>query len=205
MTEEATAGAQANQAVRERLLAEGLRLFTSKGYAGTTVREIVEAAGVTKPVLYYYFNSKEGIYLELMEGAYTIFGERMRELVGKSGSARDRMEILCLGIFDAFLEFIDVARLIYAIYFGPAQGAPQFEHDQAFDWMLDAVRTVVAEGIASGEFRPGDPADMTWVIIGCLNVCMEEQLCRNDPRINRDDTKRMLALILDGISRGDAK
>lgn len=35
--------------VRQKLLAEALRLFTSRGYAATTVREIVEGAGVTKP------------------------------------------------------------------------------------------------------------------------------------------------------------
>ena len=57
---------QENSAVRERLLREALRLFTERGYAATTVREIVAAAGVTKPVLYYYFGSKEGLYLEIM-------------------------------------------------------------------------------------------------------------------------------------------
>ena len=60
-------------AVRERLLTGATELFTRKGYAATTVREIVAAAGVTKPVLYYYFRNKEGIYLELIRGAFAKF------------------------------------------------------------------------------------------------------------------------------------
>lgn len=202
MAEEVSSVAQVNPAVRERLLVEGLRLFTSRGYAGTTVREIVEAAGVTKPVLYYYFNSKEGLYLSLMESTYAIFAARMGDLVNRSGTARERMEILCLGIFDSFVEFLDVARLIYAIYFGPPQGAPHFEHERAFDWILEAVRTVVEDGMATGEFRQGDPSDTSWAIVGCLNVSMEEQLCRALPRIDRNGAKRILDLVIDGISQG---
>ena len=37
------------------------KLFAERGYDATSVREIVEAAGVAKPTLYYYFRSKEGL------------------------------------------------------------------------------------------------------------------------------------------------
>jgi len=40
---------------KERLLETAIGMFAEKGYAGTSVREIVEQAGVSKPVLYYYF------------------------------------------------------------------------------------------------------------------------------------------------------
>ena len=47
---------------RARLLETATELFAEKGYAGASVREIVEKAGVSKPVLYYYFKSKEGLF-----------------------------------------------------------------------------------------------------------------------------------------------
>jgi AcrR family transcriptional regulator len=47
---------------RERLLETAIGMFAAKGYAGTSVREIVERAAVSKPVLYYYFKSKEGLF-----------------------------------------------------------------------------------------------------------------------------------------------
>ena len=193
---------QVNQAVRERLLSEALRLFSSRGYASTTVREIVESAGVTKPVLYYYFGNKEGIYLALMESSYATFAARMGELLGQKGMAGERMENLCLGIFDTFIEYMDVAREIYSIYFGPQQGAPHFDHEQAFDWMLDAIKVIVAEGMTTGEFRQCDVSDAAWAIVGCINTCMEEQLCRNIPRIDRNGVKKILGIVLSGISAG---
>ena len=42
------------------------RLFAERGYDATSVREIVEAAGVAKPTLYYYFRSKEGLAQALL-------------------------------------------------------------------------------------------------------------------------------------------
>jgi AcrR family transcriptional regulator len=56
-----------DEGARHRLLVAATRLFARTGYAATSVREIVEAAGVTKPVLYYYFQSKEGLYLAILE------------------------------------------------------------------------------------------------------------------------------------------
>ena len=46
---------------REAILSEALHLFYVRGYDAVGVQEIVDAAGVTKPTLYYYFGSKKGL------------------------------------------------------------------------------------------------------------------------------------------------
>ncbi|HOH51706.1 MAG TPA: helix-turn-helix domain-containing protein, partial [Candidatus Hydrogenedentes bacterium] len=45
-----------------RLLESALKIFSEKGYEGTSIREIIEGAGVTRPVLYYYFQNKEDLF-----------------------------------------------------------------------------------------------------------------------------------------------
>ena len=52
---------------RQQILDAALGLFAQKGYATTTMREIVDAVGITAPSLYYYFGNKEGLYMELMQ------------------------------------------------------------------------------------------------------------------------------------------
>src|SRR5512135_427678 len=115
--------------VRQRLLSGATELFASKGYAATTVREIVEQAGVTKPVLYYYFGSKEGIYLDLMREPFSKFAALVEEAILQPGSARERLFRLCLRAYDIFVENLDVARVMYSIYYGPPQGAPFVDFD----------------------------------------------------------------------------
>lgn len=189
-----------DSAVRARLLTEALSLFNAKGYAATSVREIVAAAGVSKPTLYYYFSNKEGIYLALMHSTMTTFQAAVEQLVVPQGSARQRLLRFATGVFDLFVEQIAVVRLIYAIYFGPPQGTPEFRHQEFYDLMLRVVAGMVEEGIANREFRSLPVNDLTWTIISCMNTVMEEQLCNQPPRVDRAALERMLGIVLDGIS-----
>ena len=52
---------------RRQLFATALRLFAERGYEATTMEEIAESAGVTKPLLYQHFSSKRALYLELVD------------------------------------------------------------------------------------------------------------------------------------------
>lgn len=193
---------QENPAAAERLMTAALQLFITRGYSATTVREIVEAAGVTKPVLYYYFKNKEGLYLAIMEKAYGIFEHQVAVTIDAPGTARERMLRFCLGLFDSITENLAIVRLLYAIYFGPPQGAPLYDLDLFYDRMLAILEGMAAEGVAGGELRPEPPGDMAWAVISGLNAAMEEQLCRAIPRIDRDGLIRVLNLILDGLAAG---
>jgi TetR/AcrR family transcriptional regulator len=190
---------QENPAVRERLLTEALRLFTSRGYAATTVREIVEAAGVTKPVLYYYFGSKEGLYLEIMGGINQIFEQRVLELQILSGSVRERLLHFFAGMFTGAHENLDAVRLAYSIYFGPPQGAPFIDFNIFFDRTLEIVDNLIFEGIENGEIRPVDRMTLSWALVGSHNTILEEQVCRQSPRMDCNALLKVLNMILDGV------
>jgi AcrR family transcriptional regulator len=200
MNKETASPLQENPAVRERLLSEALRLFTARGYAATTVREIVEAAGVTKPVLYYYFGSKEGLYLEIMNGIGTLFDQRLAELEESKGSARQRLVHFLGGMFAAARENLGVVRLAYAIYFGPPQGAPFVDFHRFFDLTLERVDGLIAEGVERGEFRPVERTSLVWALVGSYHTILEEQVCRPTPRIERDGLMGVINLILDGVA-----
>lgn len=186
-------------AARGRLLKSATGLFTRKGYAGTTVREIVAAAAVTKPVLYYYFRNKEGIYLELMRGGFSQFDSVLEQSLSGQGAAAERVTQLCTRVFSLFQEHIDVARLMYAIYYGPPQGAPYIDFDAYHRKLQDVVRRLVREGIRSGEFRKGNVDDRMWALIGALNVAMESQLCQPGDALDRDGLERVLRIIFLGM------
>jgi len=184
---------------RERLLAAALEHFTMRGYSATSVRELCAAAGVTKPVLYYYFKSKEGLYLELMEGAYALFESTISELTMHSGGIPEQITYFCEGVFDVGMANLPILRLIYSIYFGTPQGAPFFDLDKYYDRMLEIISGLIQEGIDQGELKPGKASDMTWAVLSCLNTTLEEQLCHRRPRIDRAAMTRMLRLLFSGI------
>jgi len=186
-------------AVRERLLSCATELFTRKGYTATTVREIVTGAGVTKPVLYYYFRNKEGIYLELIRGAFAKFDALLDETRKEQGKATERLFRFSDRVFALFMENIKVARLMYSIYYGPPQGAPFFDFDAVHLRLQEVVRSLIRKGIRQGELPKGNIEDRVWIILGAVNIAMEVNLSHPEKTINRKGFVRILNLILRGF------
>ena len=185
--------------VRQRLLVAAADLFNSKGYTATTVREIVKAAGVTKPVLYYYFHNKEGIFLELMRETYVKFNELIDAIRSEKGSAREKLERFIDRSFCLFLEEITTVRLMYSLYYGPHQGAPFFDFEIYHQKYQEVIRGLVEEGIRQKEFRAENPEDMVWVIIGAINVVIEVELGHPEVSLGREGLARLLKLLFRGL------
>ena len=189
-----------DNAVRERLLGVATEFFARKGYAATTTREIVAAAQVTKPVLYYYFGNKEGLYLELMQRAFKRFEEVVEGSVTGKGNVEQRLLCLCDQIFGLIVEKIEVVRLIYSIYYGPPQEAPFFDIDALYRKLFETVQQLVVEGIGKKELRKGDSEDATWAILGAIHVTMENELSHPERELGREGLRRILKLIFHGIT-----
>src|SRR5258706_128056 len=66
---------------RRQLLDVALDVFAASGFHQTSMEDVAEAAGVTKPVLYQHFGSKRELYLELLEDV----GGQMMAAVATSG------------------------------------------------------------------------------------------------------------------------
>jgi AcrR family transcriptional regulator len=194
-----------NGTVRQRLLTAATDLFACKGYAATTVREIVASARVTKPVLYYYFKNKEGIYLELMRETFAKADQLLDSARRDQGSVKERLMRLCDRGFSLFTENIEAMRVMYAIYYGPHQGAPFFDFDAYHLKIQESIRRLIEEGIRKGEFCKGNAEDMTWAILGAVNVAMEVQLGHQEMGLGREGLARVLNLIYRGISQGQRR
>lgn len=69
---------------RENILNCAIHLFYSKGYDAVSVQEIVDAAGITKPTLYYYFKSKYGLLESLLQEKCTRINQQFQDAVKDS-------------------------------------------------------------------------------------------------------------------------
>ena len=186
--------------VRQRLMDSAVLLFTNRGYAATSVREIVEMAGVTKPALYYHFDSKEGIYLAILDDLVRIADEGIAASRVATGTARERLEGFLLGIYGLFEAKKSWVRMIYAVFWGPAQGAPPFDFETFHRKMLTVLSEIVTEGIAAGEIRAADPDDVTLALMGVLSFNMDLALAHPEIGLGRDGFRRVLDLLFSGVA-----
>jgi AcrR family transcriptional regulator len=75
LAEQRTIPRRISGAVRQKIIAAARALFAEKGYSGAKVDEIIVKAKTTKPMLYYYFGSKEGLFAAVLEDVYAAMRE----------------------------------------------------------------------------------------------------------------------------------
>ncbi len=115
-----------------------LRLFAKHGYAATTMDDIAEAAGVTKPLVYQHFESKRALYLELMD---VFSGELVNRIVtatADAGGPRQQVELGFAAYFELMVGNEQAFRLLYG------RDAPD---DPELGAALRRVEDTIAEAI----------------------------------------------------------
>jgi len=159
------------QSAKEALLMAAVSLFSEKGYASTSVREIAAQAGVTKPVLYYYFQNKEGLFRAIMDGAAERQQELLEEASRRTGSALERILFLYRRLYEELLPNYSLFRMIHNLIFGPPQGVPKYDMEGYHRRMVEAVKTIYRQGLERGEVRPADPHEVAMLIVGVTDYC----------------------------------
>ena len=99
---------------RRQLLDTAVDVFAAKGFHATSMNDVADAAGVTKPVLYQHFTSKRQLYLELLEDV----GARLRDLLAEATSTAGGPHEQVEKGFTAYFGFVAEHRSAYQLLFG---------------------------------------------------------------------------------------
>ena len=101
---------------RQQLFEVARERFAHQGFHATSMDEIAEAAGVTKPVLYQHFPSKRALYVELLEDTGRLLLNTLAEATSQAGTLRERVELgfrayfrFAVGNRSAFLFLLDTS------------------------------------------------------------------------------------------------
>src|SRR5205085_7392876 len=108
----------------DRILLSALELFSTKGYDAASVREICETAGITKPTLYHFYGSKEGVYRAIVDGALDDFRRGVARALEAPGSARERLQGVARTYFESARARRDLVRFIFGLIHNPPSSAP---------------------------------------------------------------------------------
>jgi TetR/AcrR family transcriptional regulator len=140
---------------RAAILAAAERVFARSGLAGARTDLIADEAGVNKALLYYYFQSKEKLYLAVLEDHFAQFNRQALQVLDGPGSARE----VLLRYVGLHFDFIS-ARHRHAPLFQQfmSAGGRCFEGlvRKYFEPRGQAVARLLERGMREGEFRRAD-------------------------------------------------
>ncbi len=135
------------RSARNTILNAAMKLFAEKGYAGSPIREICLAAGVTKPVLYYHFRGKEHLYQELMLDIFNQSRKNLLRLAEYRGSLRDRLILYVSSEFRNCTRDPNSVRLLFRMMFSPEGEYPRYNFVEEFKREREIVAQLIGEYI----------------------------------------------------------
>lgn len=136
--------------------------FADKGLAGARIDEIAALTSTSKRMIYYYFGSKEGLYVAVLEDAYRRIRRIEAELHLEDLAPEEALRTLVGFTVDYQLANPDFIRLVMNENMHRGEFISRSTTIQELNIpVIHAVRDVYQRGVASGVFRPGvDPLDL---------------------------------------------
>ena len=152
---------------RAELVAAAARLFSERGYHGTSMRDLGEALGLQRGSLYAHIVSKEDLLFDVVDEGAERFLARGRAAAGAPTPATDRLRTFLTGHIETAIEHLDAATVFLNEWRYLSDGK-RADIEAKRDRYEEMLRSIIEDGIASGEFRAD--ADVRFTVLLVLSA-----------------------------------
>jgi len=151
---------------RAEILRVAREIFLDRGYAGTSMDEIAERAGVGKGTIYLHFERKDDLLVALWEEAIGQFAPRMSTILAGDGSSLEKLDG-CLRLFSEFIDqngdFLmaatpEIKALLHA----------RLRPEESMRELIRSLAAVIRQGQAEGSIDPGIQPEIAAAILPAL-------------------------------------
>lgn len=155
--------------VEDQIFTEAARLFAERGFAGTSLLDIAEAMGMTRPALYYYVKNKDELLAQLVTETTEASAAEIRRLA-KHPDSDAAVRLRGVVYATALRRAIDPNRFQLLVR-SEAELPPDLarSHRAAQRATLRELILLIEDGIEAGQFRPVEPRTTALAVIGMCN------------------------------------
>ncbi|MCX7627948.1 MAG: TetR/AcrR family transcriptional regulator [Methylophilaceae bacterium] len=195
----------ADPCTARRILAAAEALFAEQGFDAVSMSAIAERAGVSKANIFHHFNSKNALYLAVLNHVCEESRARVDLLEQAQGSFRERLTQYAAAHLRGLLEHDQLTRLILrdVLEHGPERGKVLAE--QVFGRNFAKLVDIIRSGQSRGELRPDiDPAMVAVMMIAAnLYFFQAKDILRHFADVDfADDPQRYSTKLLDLMLHG---
>ncbi|HJV43197.1 TetR family transcriptional regulator [Caulobacter sp.] len=141
-------------------------LLSERSTIEVSLSEIAQRSGLNSALIKYYFGSKEGLLLALLERVAERAMADLAHLVGLDIPAEQKLRIHIGGIINTYYRSPYVNRLINYMIVRSDKASSERVAQIFVEPMIAAYRAIVDQGVAEGAFRPLDPGMLYYSVVG---------------------------------------
>ncbi len=143
---------------KEQIMSAALSVVVAKGYDQSRMDDIVEKSQLSKGAIYWYYKSKEEVYLSLVDYWFLQYSSGVVDTLQQQESASDQLKAL----FDFFIEQFDKNPAVFKLlveFWRLAGLNPDFNAklQQVYSDFLEYIIEIIKVGVANGEFKNVEP------------------------------------------------
>ena len=150
---------------KSQILAAAAEVLSDRGYANTRVVDIAKAAGTSPAAILYWFDGKDGLLAQALVLREQEFHDRYTVTIDTTESASDQLRIL----IEAMLHHYDWGLWMELTVRALRDQSTAAERDRIDRRWRAALRAVVRNGQARGEFLGDDPDEVMFVLAALLD------------------------------------
>jgi AcrR family transcriptional regulator len=193
-------GSKTPRDARQAVLESAITEFARRGYSGTSIQDILRATGLSKPTLYYYFESKAGLFKAILEFAYDECLRRMEKRVAEVKGGRARLVALALALFEFAEEHPQLLRLVFSTAFAAPEEVPgeclgYEKRRRNFDFVERVVEEALKDGVLDKAYSA---AELTHGLYGAISHRTRMHLLCGEGKLNAKTAERVVDLFLNG-------
>ncbi len=157
---------------RQKILSSCVQLFATKGYAGTSMNDIISKIGISKGSVYWHFKSKEDIFVKMITENYA---EWINLVNSQLEHVQDPIEKL-RKYGELFIATVDmpVWRISPETYWNEFSEENQRILDECFSLDDQIILEIFQEAIEKDLLRDTDSQQLTWTYLSCLEGMFEK-------------------------------
>jgi AcrR family transcriptional regulator len=187
---------------RQLILRAALKCFADGGYAATSVQQIVDAAKVSKPALYYHFRDKAGLFQALVHEAHDERLRILREAAERGGDIHTILENLLTELFAYFCANRDLMRIAFATMFAAPGEVPKDpgcreKCERNFNFFHELIQQAQKKGELDSRF---DSRELAFGFYGLANFHLAARLVALEIEADQLTAKNIVELFLAGAA-----
>ncbi len=156
------------QAKSHAIFNAAIDVFSERGFEKATMDEIAAKAKVAKGTIYYHFNSKEELFVFLVDEGTKLLGESVLSKLPQTATATEQLRVIVREQLEFFQNYSDFCIIILREAWG--EDTRQREFRRMLVHYVRAIQGIVENGIACGEFATSDPETAAWSIFGGISI-----------------------------------
>jgi len=190
---------------RKEIFEAALKVFSDKGFDKTTLEDVADKVGLSKPAIYLYFKNKEDLFFSMIYDRIKDIEDKLKEIVKMQTQAIKKIESLIVFKTKFFKENLNFFKILHEMEFEiiNLKSAPKFKKkfSNKYKKYINKISNIMQQCIDEGYLKNDDKYFYTFSLLGLINQNIFRFIILDNNDFSENLSKKIYNQFLEGAKK----